>query len=45
MPIDAPRPLVGLVHAQESATATTPVATGFPSTAKQRYRSSSLAMT
>ena len=36
MPIDAPRPLAGLVHAQESATATTPVATGFPSTTKPR---------
>ena len=44
-PIDAPRPSDGLVHAHESATATTPVATGAPSTVKRRWRSSILAMT
>ena len=35
-PTDAPRPWVGLVHAQESATGATPVATGAPSTTKPR---------
>ena len=43
-PIDAPRPSDGLVHAHESATASTPVATGVPSTTNERCRSSIFAM-
>ena len=43
-PIDAPRPSDGLVHAHESATASTPVATGDPSTTNVRCRSSIFAM-
>ena len=40
----APRPTDGFVHAHESATGATPVATGRPSTTKLRCRSSILAM-
>ena len=43
-PIDAPRPSDGFVHAHESATASTPVATGVPSTTNDRCRSSIFAM-
>ena len=40
MPMVAPRPSDGLVHAQESPTATTPVVTGAPSTTELVIRSS-----
>ena len=45
MPMEMPRPSDGFVHAQESPRATTPVATGSPSTTNARWRSSILAMT
>src|SRR4051794_18220394 len=44
-PIEHPRPSDGFVHAHESATGSTPVATGTPSRTNVRTRSSIFAMT